>query len=109
MMPLEIDVQAVDQMLKANADMVLIDCREPDEYETARIEGAHLIPMGETGDRLDELQRLQREKLVVYCHHGRRSLNVVNFLRQNGFDNAQSMSGGIDAWSLEIDPEVPRY
>ncbi len=86
----------------------LLDVREPWEYETARIEGATLIPMGEIPSRAyNELD--PDEPVVVLCHHGARSLNVTMWLRQQGYEQAQSLAGGIDAWSRSIDPNVPRY
>lgn len=108
-LPIEIDVQAV-QALRTNVeDFVLLDCREPAEHETARIAGAVLIPMGQLPDRIGELEAARFRRIVVHCHHGGRSLRVTHWLRRNGFPQAQNMSGGIDAWSQEIDAGVPRY
>ncbi|MBL8878870.1 MAG: hypothetical protein JNG88_07100 [Phycisphaerales bacterium] len=101
---LEISPQEVHRRL---ADLVLLDCREPDEVAICRIDGARHVPMGEIPARLSELDR--GAEVVVYCHHGVRSLHVVQFLLKQGFTRARSMSGGIDAWSIEIDPRVPRY
>ena len=86
-----------------------IDCREADEYELCRIAGAALLPMSELRDRLSELETHRAQRIVIHCHHGGRSLRVAGFLRQQGFPQAQSMAGGIDAWSERIDPTVPRY
>ncbi len=105
----EVDVQTVQKWLKDRDDLVLIDCREDDEYAVASIAGAELMPMSRWQDEISKLDNWQGKHLVVHCHHGRRSLQVVAWLRKNGFPTAQSMSGGIDAWSIEIDPEVPRY
>lgn len=91
---------------------LLLDCREPDEWALCRIEGAVLVPMGQVEQRLDELEddALGRgRRVIVYCHHGRRSLRVVGALRAHGFAGAVSMAGGIDAWSLGVDASVPRY
>lgn len=85
---------------------VLLDVRELEEYETARIEGAILIPLSELPGRLAELPKSM--PLVVMCHHGMRSAHAVGHLRQIGFD-AINLTGGIDAWSREIDPAVPIY
>jgi rhodanese-related sulfurtransferase len=93
----------------AATDVLLLDCREPDEHATARIEGAKLIPMREIPERLAELEPWRNKPIVVHCHHGMRSLRVAQFLRDSGFSRAQSMRGGIEAWSLEVDPGVPRY
>jgi rhodanese-related sulfurtransferase len=89
-------------------DFTLLDCREPWENQTARIEGALLMPMNEIPARAH--QELDPDAhIVVYCHHGVRSLNVTNWLRQQGFEKVQSMRGGIDAWSREVDSRVPTY
>jgi rhodanese-related sulfurtransferase len=85
-----------------------LDVREPDEIATAAIPGTVRIPMRQVPARLAELGD-KSGRIVVHCHHGGRSLRVTNYLRQQGFSQAQNMSGGIDAWSLEVDPTVPRY
>ena len=107
--PIELDVHTVKAMLDAKAPFLLIDCREPSERQTAKIEGSVHIPMKETPQRLHELEPYRNGPIVVHCHHGGRSLRVTQFLRENGFQNAQNMSGGIDEWTLKIDPSVPRY
>ncbi len=107
--PLEISCQAVKAKLDARDDFLLLDCREADEYAVARIEGARLVPMSEIQARQSELAAERDRQVVVHCHHGGRSLQVVRWLRQQGFAEAQSMAGGIDRWSQEIDPAVPRY
>jgi len=96
-------------MLDRGEKFVLLDCREPNEVATAKIAGSVHIPMRDLQGRLAELDAHKSERIVVHCHHGGRSLRVTNFLRQQGFEQAQNMAGGIDAWSLEIDPSVPRY
>jgi rhodanese-related sulfurtransferase len=95
--------------LKAVGELLLLDCREPEEHAIARIEGGRLIPMQQIPERLAELEAWRHKPLIVHCHHGVRSLRVVDFLRSKGFSQAQSLAGGIEAWSLEIDPAVPRY
>jgi molybdopterin/thiamine biosynthesis adenylyltransferase/rhodanese-related sulfurtransferase len=85
----------------------LIDVREPFEYEIARIDGAKLIPLGEIAERLDELQREQ--PIIVHCHSGKRSAQAVQLLQQRGFAEVYNLEGGIDAWSEQIDPNVPQY
>ena len=107
--PIEVDVRTVQKWLKNRDDLVLIDCREDDEFAAASIDGASLMPMSRWQDEMTKLENWSDKHLVVHCHHGRRSLQVVSWLRKNGFPNAQSMQGGIDAWSNEIDPQVPRY
>ncbi|HZZ72722.1 MAG TPA: rhodanese-like domain-containing protein [Pirellulales bacterium] len=108
-LPLEIDCQSVKAQLDAGGDFFLLDCREPDEYQAAKIEGATLVPMSELPARLRELDFHKQGQVVVHCHHGGRSLRVARWLREQGFPDAQSMAGGIDQWSLEIDSSVPRY
>jgi rhodanese-related sulfurtransferase len=86
----------------------LIDVREPWEFETTRIDGSLPMPMGEVPSRAHQ-ELGPDERLVVLCHHGIRSMNVAVWLRGQGFDQAQSVRGGIDAWSVEVDPAVKRY
>jgi sulfur-carrier protein adenylyltransferase/sulfurtransferase len=102
-----ISVHELKQKTDAHEPFDLIDVREPFEYEIARIDGAKLIPLGEIGDRVDELQR--GEPIVVHCHSGQRSAQAVRLLRQRGFSNVYNLDGGIDAWSDQIDPNVPKY
>jgi rhodanese-related sulfurtransferase len=85
-----------------------IDVREPWEFEAAHIEGSVLMPMGDVPARAHQ-ELDPDERLVVLCHHGMRSLNVTVWLRNQGFENAQSMRGGIDAWAAEVDATVKRY
>jgi rhodanese-related sulfurtransferase len=107
-MDYEIDPESVQKMSKRGESFTLLDVREPWEFETARIEGAKLMPMGDIPSRAN--QELDPEDhIVVYCHHGVRSMNVTAWLRQQGFEKAQSMAGGIDAWSRRVDPKVPVY
>jgi rhodanese-related sulfurtransferase len=114
MLPIEIDVTSVKSLLdnsrhQKGEPVLVLDCREPREVATAQIVGTVHIPMREIPARLGELGDDKSRRIIVHCHHGGRSLRVTQFLRQQGFDQAQNMSGGIDAWSLEIDPAVPRY
>ncbi len=85
-----------------------IDVREPWEYAAAHIEPSTLISMGDVPARAHQ-ELDPEEHLTVLCHHGQRSLNVTAWLRNQGFENVQSMRGGIDAWSAEVDAAVPRY
>lgn len=89
--------------------LLLLDCRTPEEHATARIAGAMLLPMQELPDRVGELAAWREKPVIVHCHHGMRSLRVAKWLREQGFSGAQSMQGGIDAWSTDVDPTVPRY
>jgi rhodanese-related sulfurtransferase len=109
LIPLEIDVLSVKQMLDRGEKFVLLDCREPSEVATASIAGSMHIPMRDIPARLAELDSAKQGRVVVHCHHGGRSLRVTNYLRQQGFTQAQNMAGGIDAWSEHVDPSLPRY
>ena len=109
-LPLEITPQEVKRRLDAGDKLHLIDVREPHEFKLARLENAALIPMRQIPGELQNLESLAEDGgLIVYCHHGVRSLNVVSWLREQGLEACQSLAGGIDAWSLSIDPAVPRY
>ena len=96
--------------LKAKIDknerFVLLDVREPHEYEISKIPGSTLIPLGTLPERFQELDKTA--KLIVHCKMGGRSARAVQFLRDKGFD-ATNVAGGITAWSDEIDPSVPKY
>jgi len=92
-----------------DGNVVLVDVRTPGEWETARIMGAKLIPLAELTTRIDEIKSQPEKPIVVHCHHGMRSLRAVQWLRQIGVQHAKSMAGGIDGWSLWVDPSVPRY
>ncbi|OLB47962.1 MAG: molybdenum cofactor biosynthesis protein MoeB [Gemmatimonadetes bacterium 13_2_20CM_2_65_7] len=86
---------------------VLLDVREPREADIARIDGARLIPLRDLPRRLGELPA--RAEIVTHCHHGQRSMQAREILKGAGFSNVRSLAGGIDAWALEVDPDVPRY
>lgn len=106
--PIQVDVHTVKRWLDAGS-ILLLDCREADEVATARIAGSLWIPMREIPARVDELGHDRSRRIVVYCHHGGRSLRVTQFLRSQGFENAHNMEGGIEAWSCLVDPTIPRY
>jgi rhodanese-related sulfurtransferase len=118
MLPYEIDAPTLATLLKeiaaasaegtAPANFILLDVREPWEFATAQVEGSQLIPMGEIPSRA--FQELDPDAhIVTLCHAGVRSMNVAVWLRNQGFEHAQSLQGGIDAWSILVDPKVPRY
>src|SRR6266550_28303 len=90
-----------------NPDLLVIDVREPHEYEIAHIDGAVLIPLGELPDRLGELDG--HREVVTHCHHGARSLKALEILKAAGFSKVRSLRGGIDAWAVNVDPSLPRY
>jgi adenylyltransferase/sulfurtransferase len=87
----------------------LLDVRQPCEHETAALPGSVLIPLGELAARAGEVKPEPGVLLVVYCHHGVRSLAAASLLQRLGHGNVASLAGGIDAWSQEVDPTVPRY
>jgi rhodanese-related sulfurtransferase len=109
-LPLEISPADVQKRIDAGEKLFLIDVREPHEFAIAKIEGAVLIPMRQIPGELQTLEaRADEGTLMVFCHHGMRSLNVVNWLRNQGVEACQSISGGIDLWSSTVDPSIPRY
>jgi len=104
----EITPDALKSLLDSDSDIVVLDCREPWEYETANIAGSRHMPMNEIPARFQ--QELDAGKhIVVVCHHGVRSMNVTMWLRRQGLDKVQSLAGGIDLWARTIDPKVPLY
>jgi len=103
---MEIDNKKISKWIQEKKPFQFLDVRRIDERELCHLGGIH-IPLQEIMTRLDEISRDKRP-LIVYCHHGVRSLQATQFLKYHGFD-ALSLRGGIDAWSLEIDPTVPRY
>lgn len=107
-MDYEITPEAVKSKLDDGQSFILLDVREPWEFERAWIEGAKLMPMGDVPSRAHQ-ELDPEESIVVVCHHGVRSMNVTVWLRQQGFEKAQSMRGGIDAWSRVVDHSVPMY
>ena len=103
---METTPEEVKQALESNT-IRLIDVRGPEEWETARIEGATLA----SKELADEMASSwdKDTAIVFYCHSGVRSMNAVHFFQKQGFTNVKSMAGGIEAWSLTIDSSVPRY
>ena len=107
-MDYEITPEEVKMKLDRGELFTLLDVREPWEFEAAHMAEAKLVPMGDVPSRAH--QELDPEDhIVVICHHGVRSMNVTAWLRQQGFEKAQSMRGGIDAWSRQVDGKVPVY
>jgi rhodanese-related sulfurtransferase len=107
--PLEVNCPQVKAKLDAGMPFLFLDVREPDEYATAKIAGTTLLPMSQLADRIAELEPHRNDEIVVHCHHGGRSLRVTMWLRGQGFPKVSNLTGGIDAWSQQIDPGVPRY
>ncbi|MBI3316278.1 MAG: sulfurtransferase [Candidatus Omnitrophica bacterium] len=90
-----------------NRKFVLVDVREPSEYQINRLVGSKLIPLGDLPKRVHELD--SADEIVVHCHFGGRSAKAVQFLNKAGFKKVKNLAGGIDAWSVEVDPACPRY
>jgi rhodanese-related sulfurtransferase len=107
-MDFEISASEVKAMLKRGDQFTLLDVREPWELEKSRIEGSKDIPMGDIPTRAHQ-ELDPDDHIVVLCHHGVRSLTVTNWLRQQGFEKAQSVRGGIDGWAKTVDPKIPLY
>ncbi len=105
----EITVEELRDALSAGRAPVLLDVRSEGEHETVALPGSTLIPLPELSNRLDEIEDARGSEVVVYCHHGIRSRSGAAILVGAGFTDVASLRGGIDAWSLRVDPQVPRY
>ncbi len=103
----EITATELKQLMDHNTPLTLVDVREPDEFALCNIKGAKLIPLKEIPNRHNELQK--NELIVLQCHHGRRSLQALQFLQALGFTNLKNLTGGIDAWAEHCDPAMTRY
>ncbi len=106
-MSFEITVQELQTKQNVGTDCVLLDVREPEEVALVQLPNSVHIPMGDIPSRLHELD--PDSEIVVYCHHGVRSLQVAHFLHQRDFEHVLSLAGGIDVWAIEIEPEMTRY
>jgi rhodanese-related sulfurtransferase len=105
----EVSAADVRAARERGEEFLLLDVREPAEFETARIEDSLLIPLGELEARLAELAEWRSRRVVVHCHHGGRSAKACEILKGQGFSNVANLAGGIEAWSLTVDPGVRRY
>src|SRR5207248_1993092 len=105
----EIAPRELARRLANDHPVYLLDVRQPWEHATAALPGSVLIPLGELAARAGEVKPVPGALLVVYCHHGVRSLSGAALLERLGHADVLSLAGGIEAWSLEIDPTVPRY
>jgi len=103
----QISAKEVNERLGRGDKLLLVDVREPWEYDLSKIPGAKLIPLGTLPANLNTLR--DADEVICYCHHGMRSLDAAVWLRQQGVEGAKSMAGGIERWSAEVDPQVPRY
>jgi len=104
---LEVAPREVKDMLGRGEKLLFVDVREPWEYQTSHIEGSVLIPLREIPANLPRLEAAG--EVVLFCHHGMRSMDAAAWLRSQGVQGARSMAGGIDRWATEIDPNTPRY
>lgn len=95
------------QLLDSGKKPVLLDVREPQEWDIVSLDGAVKIPLGSLPERMNELDTA--DDIVVYCHHGTRSQKAINFLKKMGFDKLTNLAGGIDAWAINVDRDMPRY
>ncbi len=105
----QITVEQLAAKIQDGETLYLVDVRQPWENEYCQLPDSVLIPLPELPERLAEVEPPEKALVVVYCHHGIRSLSGAAILRQAGFDNVASLAGGIDAWSLRVDSNVPRY
>jgi rhodanese-related sulfurtransferase len=104
----EISSGQVKSLQSRGEKFTLLDVREPWELEKVRLDGAKHIPIGDIPTRA-HLELDPDDHIIVVCHHGVGSLSVASWLRQQGFEKAQSMRGGIDGWARTVDPKVPLY
>lgn len=104
---IEVAPREVKELLDAGRKFLFVDVREPWEHQTSRIEGATLIPLREIPGNLARFE--DADEIVLFCHHGMRSLDAAAWLRSQGVEGARSMTGGIERWSTEVDARVPRY
>ena len=104
---LEITPADVKTRLDRGEKLVFIDVREPWEHQVCKIDGATLIPLGSLAASLEMLPDV--DEVICYCHHGMRSLDAAAWLRFQGIEKAKSLAGGIERWSLDVDPNIPRY
>jgi sulfur-carrier protein adenylyltransferase/sulfurtransferase len=105
----EIDALGLKVKMDEKQDFVLVDVREQNEYDMARIPGSILVPLSQLPNRFHELDKYKGKEIVVHCKMGGRSAKAITFLKQQGFDNLVNMAGGITAWSDQVDPSVPKY
>lgn len=108
-MNLQISPAQLAEKLRSENPPRLLDVREEEEHQFVSLPNSTLIPLGEIGSRFDEIENWRDEEIVVYCHHGIRSLNAIAQLKHFGFTKLQNLAGGIDRWTTDIDPALPRY
>ena len=106
-MAFTISVQELKEKMDRGEKFVLLDVREDWEYNLAKLPGSLLIPLGTLPQSLNQLD--SKDEIIAYCHKGMRSADAINFLYQQGYKNVKNLVGGIEAWSVYVDPAVPRY
>lgn len=104
---IQCSAQQVQQRLQNGDALLLLDVREPNEYAYAHVEGSLHVPLRSLPERMHELN--PEQDIVVLCHHGMRSQQACLFLQQYGYERLYNLTGGIDAWSVACDPNIPRY
>lgn len=106
----EVSVDDLKSRMDAGENILLIDVRQPEEFEVCRITGAHHIPLPRLQEHIEHVRTLaEGREIITYCHHGHRSVQAAAILREAGLGRVLSMAGGIDAWSARIDASVARY
>ena len=108
-MNFQISPTELAEQLRSESPPHLLDVREPEENALVALPNSILIPLGQLSSRVDEMENLKDAEIVVYCHHGIRSLNAIAQLRHFGFTKLKNLAGGIDRWTTEVDPKLPRY
>ncbi|MDB6027806.1 MAG: moeZ 1 [Verrucomicrobiales bacterium] len=108
-MNLQISPTELAEQLRSGSAPHLLDVRQLEENQFVALPNSTLIPLGELASRIDEIEGWKEEEIVVYCHHGIRSLNAIGQLKHFGFTKLRNLAGGIDRWSTEVDPKSPRY
>lgn len=107
--PREIEPRDAKAWIASDRPPRIIDCREPDEFAHCRIDGAELLPVSQWPALALRALTDPAQPILVYCHHGIRSMRAAHFLEARGFADVRSLAGGIERWSTEVDPSVPRY
>lgn len=107
--PTQLSPRDLVKLLSGENPPLLLDVREQEEHQFAALPGSTLIPLRQIPDRADQIADWKDKDIVVYCHHGVRSLQAIGWLRHLGFTKLRNLTGGIDLWSCEVDSTVPRY
>ena len=108
-MNLQLSPAELAEKLRSSNPPRLLDVRQPEEHAFVALPNSTLIPLSELPARAEEIDEWKGDEVVIYCHHGIRSLNAIGQLRHLGFTKLQNLSGGIDRWTSEVDPTLPRY